>query len=78
MGTRTSYTVPLIAGSSDIVAVPTFTRVLQGLAVVRLIVAALITWKSCFVLKGSDELEAEKVRIGHALASPTPDERQPA
>lgn len=68
--TLTFYVVLFVAGSSDIgvqkfvVAMPTFTRVLQVLAIVLPTVAALITRKLCHDLSGADELEAAKERSG--------------
>jgi ubiquinol-cytochrome c reductase cytochrome b subunit len=71
VGTLTFYAVLFVAGSSDIgaqkfvVAIPTFTRVLQVLVVVLPVVCALIAWKACKDLSGADELEATKEAIRH-------------
>jgi ubiquinol-cytochrome c reductase cytochrome b subunit len=84
VGTMTFYTVLFVAGSSDIgaqkfvVAIPTFTRVLQVLVIVLPVAAALVTWKVCHDLTGSDRLEATKERIRERHASPSAEEGQPA
>ena len=84
VGGFTFYTVLFVAGSSDIgaqkfvVGIPTFTRVLQVLAVVLPIVTALIAWKICRDLNGADKLEAEKERIRHSRHPRVAEEGQPA
>jgi ubiquinol-cytochrome c reductase cytochrome b subunit len=84
VGTLTFYTVLFVAGSSDIgaqkfvVAIPTFTRVLQVLVILLPVVTALITWKVCHDLTGSDRLEATKERIRERHVSPAAEEGQPA
>jgi ubiquinol-cytochrome c reductase cytochrome b subunit len=84
VGVFTFYTVLFVAGSSDIgaqkfvVAIPTFTRVLQFLVVLLPIVTALITWKICRDLNGADKLEAEKERIRHQHRRPVAEGGQPA
>ncbi|MDQ3897041.1 MAG: cytochrome bc complex cytochrome b subunit [Actinomycetota bacterium] len=83
-GVFTFYVVLFIAGSSDIgaqkfvVAIPTFTRVLQGMVVILPVVVALITWKVCHDLNGADELEATKEDIKHRRAHVAQKEGQPA
>lgn len=80
----TFYVVLFIAGSSDIgaqkfvVAIPTFTRVLQVLVIVLPVVTGLLTWKICRDLTGADRLEGAKERIRHARAKAVPEEGQPA
>jgi hypothetical protein len=51
--------------------------VLQVLAVVLPIVAALITWKVCRDLNGADKLKAGKERIRHSRQRPVAEGRQP-
>jgi ubiquinol-cytochrome c reductase cytochrome b subunit len=71
VGTLTFYAVLFVAGSSDIgaqkfvVAIPTFTRILQVLVVVLPVAGAAIAWKACKDLAGADELEATKEEIRH-------------
>ncbi len=60
------------------VAIPTFTRVLQGLAIGLPVVTALIAWKVCHDLTGAEKLEAAKDRIRAAHAAPATEEAQPA
>jgi ubiquinol-cytochrome c reductase cytochrome b subunit len=84
VGTLTFYAVLFVAGSSDIgaqkfvVAIPTFTRVLQVLVVVLPVICALITWKACKDLSGADELEAAKQEIRHSRAPTGAEGGQPA
>jgi ubiquinol-cytochrome c reductase cytochrome b subunit len=84
VGTLTFYAVLFVAGSSDIgaqkfvVAIPTFTRVLQVLVVVLPLITALITWKLCHDLSGGDTLEATKEAIRHSRPRPTAEGGQPA
>ena len=80
----TFYVVLFIAGSSDIgaqkfvVAIPTFTRVLQVLVIVLPVVTGLLTWKICRDLTGGDKLEGTKERIRRARAKAVSEEGQPA
>jgi ubiquinol-cytochrome c reductase cytochrome b subunit len=84
VGTLTFYAVLFVAGSSDIgaqkfvVAIPTFTRVLQVLVVVLPVVCALFTWKACKDLSGADRLEATKEEIRHSRAPTGAEGGQPA
>jgi ubiquinol-cytochrome c reductase cytochrome b subunit len=84
VGTLTFYIVLFVAGSQDVlaqkfvIAIPTVTRVLQVLAVVLPLAAALFTWKLCRDLSGGDELETTKERIKHARADPAGRGKAPA
>lgn len=84
VGTLTFYAVLFVAGSSDIgaqklvVAIPTFTRVLQVLVVVLPVVCALITWKACKDLSGADALEATKEEIRKSRPHAAAEGGQPA
>jgi ubiquinol-cytochrome c reductase cytochrome b subunit len=78
VGTLTFYIVLFLAGSQDIgaqklaVAIPTLTRVFQGMLVVLPVLAGLLAWKLCHDLSGGDDLESKKEEIRERLTSVEP------
>jgi ubiquinol-cytochrome c reductase cytochrome b subunit len=75
VGTLTFYIVLFLAGSQDIgaqklaVAIPTLTRVFQGMLVVLPVLVGLLAWKLCRDLSGGDDLESKKDEIRERLTS---------
>jgi ubiquinol-cytochrome c reductase cytochrome b subunit len=75
VGTLTFYIVLFLAGSQDIgaqklaVAIPTLTRVFQGMLVVLPVLAGLLASKLCRDLSGGDDLESKKDEIRERLTS---------
>jgi hypothetical protein len=71
----TFYVVLFLAGSQDIgaqklaVAIPTLTRVFQGMLIVLPVLAGLLAWKLCRDLSGGDDLESKKEEIRERLVS---------